>query len=158
MLKKLFKGLGFLFLGLVGLGILGAMLGEEKEEGSPAAVAPAATAAPAAPPPPAPALAVSASELFNDYHDNEVAADQKYKGKRLAVTGTVQSIEKDLFDNIVVRLRTSNEFMGAMASLDSKYEALAASLRKGAKVAWTCKGGGLVVGSPVLRDCAPSAS
>lgn len=149
MLKKILKGFGYLVLALVGLTILGAIVGGKKEGTT------ASTAPPVHTTPPEPPLHVSASQLFRDYQDNEVSADQKYKGKRLAVTGTVQSIDKDMFDNIVVRLRTPNEFMGAMASLDEKHETLAASLRKGEKVAWICKGGGLVVGSPVLRDCTP---
>jgi hypothetical protein len=57
-----------------------------------------------------------------NYDDNEVSADQKYKGKRLSVSGSVQSIDKDAFDNIVVKLRTSNEFMAVHASLEDKHE------------------------------------
>lgn len=41
------------------------------------------------------AVFVSASQLSNDYQANEVAADNKHKGK-LLVTGTVASIDKGL--------------------------------------------------------------
>ncbi|KWE66098.1 hypothetical protein WL77_14975 [Burkholderia ubonensis] len=99
---------------------------------------------------------VTASALFVAYEKNEVAADQKYKGKALSVSGTVQSIDKDAFDEIVVQLRTNNEFMPVHAYLSKEKEALAASLEKGQKVTWTCEGGGRIIGSPVLRDCTPA--
>lgn len=49
------------------------------------------------PPPPAPqkpAFTLKASALFKAYEDNEVAADLKYKGQLLEVTGTVTKIGK----------------------------------------------------------------
>lgn len=36
-----------------------------------------------------------AVELFRDYESNEVAGDEKYKGKKIAVTGKVEDIGKD---------------------------------------------------------------
>src|SRR5690606_6143056 len=44
-------------------------------------------------------LEVSAAQLASAYDRNTVAADQKYKGKRLKVTGVVDSINTDLFGN-----------------------------------------------------------
>ncbi|KAF3999589.1 hypothetical protein HAV38_04480 [Glaciimonas immobilis] len=108
-----------------------------------------------APQPVASILSVTVIQLSKDYEVNEVAADQKYKGKKLRVSGSVQSIDKDMFDNIVVRLKATNEFMAAVANLGSEHEALAASLLKGKKVTWHCVGGGLLVGSAVLNDCVP---
>ncbi|WP_296223201.1 OB-fold protein [Ralstonia sp. UBA689] len=102
-----------------------------------------------------PPLPVKAEALFRAYDDNEVAADQKYKGKSLLVSGTVQSIDKDFTDGIVVKLGAGNPFMPVHAYLDKEHEAVAASLKKGAKVAWVCTGGGRIIGSPVLRKCAP---
>ncbi|MCZ2896360.1 OB-fold putative lipoprotein [Burkholderia thailandensis] len=104
-----------------------------------------------------PALSVTASQLFAAYEKNEVAADQQYKGKSLLVSGTVQSIDKDAFDNIVIQLRTSNEFMPVHAYLASGNEAVAASLDKGQKVKWVCEGEGRLIGSPMLRECVPNA-
>jgi len=52
----------------------------------------------------APALTVSAVRLFADYDSNEVAADQKYKGKTLLVSGTVNDIGKDIMDTMYVTL------------------------------------------------------
>lgn len=47
---------------------------------------------------------VSAEKLCKDYEANEVAADEKYKGKILIVDGTVKDIEKGIFDEIYVTL------------------------------------------------------
>ncbi|MEK2606062.1 OB-fold protein [Burkholderia arboris] len=103
-------------------------------------------------------VSVTASALFTACDKNEVSADQKYKGKALAVGGTVQSIDKDAFDNIVVKLKTSNQFMPVNAYLSKEHEALAASLEKGQKVSWVREGAGRLIGRPILRDCFPAYS
>lgn len=159
MFAKLAKWIGYLFLGLIALAVLGSIFGEDKPKGSDRPSAAVGAVTPSADTKPAPqkvaAIKISASQLFNEYQANEVAADQRYKGKWLLVSGTVQSIDKNAFNNIVVRLRTSNEFMGAMAHLDDAHEGLAASLNKGQKIQLECKGGGIVIGSPVLKECVP---
>ena len=101
-----------------------------------------------------PSMEVSASVLFADYHANEVSADAKYKGKTLAVTGTVSSIDKDFMDDVVVHFATSSPFMGIMAKLDVSQKGMAAGLTKGQQIRLVCEGGGMVVGSPALSDCA----
>jgi len=54
--------------------------------------------------------------LANAYKANEIAADTKYKGKTLRVTGVVMGITKDFLDNPQVEIRTDNEFMGLQCS------------------------------------------
>ncbi|WP_153140793.1 OB-fold protein [Paraburkholderia agricolaris] len=159
-MRKLFKWIGIICGGLVALVILvgvfapkqsatetstGASNANAREQSATATSA----AVPVAP------INVATGVLFDDYDSNEVAADQKYKGKALAIAGTVQSIDKDAFDNIVVALRTKNEFMPVHAYLDKEHESLAASLRKGQKIAWVCVGAGKIIGSPIIRDCNP---
>ena len=51
-----------------------------------------------------PDLTVSAVRLYADYDSNEVAADQKYKGKTLLVSGTVNDIGKDIMGTMYVTL------------------------------------------------------
>ncbi|VWB23283.1 hypothetical protein BAR24066_00934 [Burkholderia arboris] len=155
-MKKLFKiGLGI----VLALIVISVIFGKKP---APSAASSAGTDAPAAPAQAAQAqkpvetVSVTASALFTAYDKNEVSADQKYKGKALAVGGTVQSIDKDAFDNIVVKLKTSNQFMPVNAYLSKEHEALAASLEKGQKVSWVCEGAGRLIGSPILRDCFPA--
>jgi hypothetical protein len=52
-------------------------------------------------PPADPEVKVDAVRLFYDYNDNAVAADQKYKGKALRVTGTVREVASDWIGFVV---------------------------------------------------------
>ena len=52
-----------------------------------------------------PEIEVSAKQLYADYEANGVAADEKYKGKVLRVTGRVNSIDRDIMDEIYVTLQ-----------------------------------------------------
>lgn len=99
------------------------------------------------------AVEVTAGKLFDDYHANEVAADNKYKGQMLSVTGTVHKIRKDFADEIVVELATSNRFESVRAHLKGSENAKAAKLTTGEQVTVNCKGGGMIIGGPVLRAC-----
>ncbi len=49
-------------------------------------------------------IRVTAVKLYRDYQVNEFAADKKYKGKYLYVTGVVQKIGTDWFDDAYVEL------------------------------------------------------
>lgn len=99
------------------------------------------------------ALQVSAYKLFSDYQRNEVAADNVYKGRSLAVSGVVSGINKDVFDKIYVELVTPNEFMNVQAHLGEGNESKAASLQVGETVTVVCTGAGMVIGSPMLDKC-----
>lgn len=96
---------------------------------------------------------VSALKLFIDYQRNEVAADNIYKGRLLAVTGIVTSINKDMFDKVYVSLATPNQFMNVQAHLDGESESQAAALERGHGVTVICTGGGMILGSPMLQRC-----
>jgi peptidylprolyl isomerase len=102
---------------------------------------------------PAAANVVDAIKLWSDYHDNEVAADEQYKGRLLLVDGVVASIDKDFLDHIVIRLKSRNEFMGTMATMEDTEKRTAASLRRGQRVRVQCRGGTMIMGSPTLSDC-----
>jgi hypothetical protein len=84
------------------------------------AAAPAAAQAPAAPTQeaaPVKAAApevvqVEAAQLLADFESNEAAADLKYKGKSLQVTGHVAKVDTELFnkDQYVVRLDDGGQY------------------------------------------------
>jgi TonB family protein len=99
------------------------------------------------------ALPVQAERLFLDYQRNEVAADQKYRGKRLLVTGMVTSVNKDFTDKVYLMLGTSNMFMWVHASLEPSEVGRAGELSKGEEVTVLCSGGMMIVDSPTLDDC-----
>lgn len=96
---------------------------------------------------------ISAEELYAKYGENEVGADNKYKGKMLLVQGTIDSIDKDFLNNIMIRLKTSNMINRVIARMKDTEAAVVANLRKGQIISIQCRGGGLTLGSPVLLDC-----
>lgn len=98
-------------------------------------------------------LSVSSFQLFNAYQANEVAADNKYKGKKLLVTGVVASIDKGPFGGLILRLATPNEFMSTMCDMETSEQSQLAGLSKGTQVRVLCTGTGMTLGSPSLDDC-----
>jgi hypothetical protein len=148
--------------------VLGAASGSSSSSPTPSAPAapapvPGAAAAPAAPGQaaaapsapavtPSPLVEVAARQYFNDYQANEVSADARYRGKRLRVTGRVSEIRRDMFDNIVLELRTSNRFMGVNVHLDDSQTARAAQVSRGQDIAVVGEGGGMIMGSPIVAD------
>jgi hypothetical protein len=98
-----------------------------------------------------PTISVDADKLAFDYKNNEVTADTTYKGKPLIVAGVIDSINKDFQNEIWVGLKTDNQFMPIHAK--GLTVAQASGLKKGEVVALICHGDGMIVGSPMLRDC-----
>ena len=96
---------------------------------------------------------VNAERLFLDYQRNEVSADSMYKGRALAVTGIISSINKDFTGSVYLTLETSNEFMGIHANLRESEVSKASTLSKGSYITVICEGNGMIVGSPMLKDC-----
>lgn len=87
---------GFLILSTIG------SLGDAKERAQTAAQnSPAPVAAVEAP-----AIKVTAIQMSSDYKNNEVAADAKYKGKLVEISGTVNTIGKDILDTPYISLKT----------------------------------------------------
>lgn len=82
----------------------------------------------------APALTIAAKTLFSDYESNEVAADQKFKGKTLLVTGTVEDIKKDLMNRMYLTLTGDGPFANVQCFFAQSHESQLAGLRKGVSV------------------------
>jgi hypothetical protein len=101
-----------------------------------------------------PAIKISASQLFQEYENNEVAADEKYKGKSLEVSGRVGSIGKDFLDTIYVAISRGGEFeiFHVQCFFEDKYKQEAASLSKGQQVIirGRCEG---KMGNVMLKRC-----
>jgi len=95
----------------------------------------------------------TARKLFNDYDENEVAVDEQLKDKVVAVTGIVQSIDKDFTDSIIISLKTDNQFMPARMDMKDSQKATAMSLKKGKQVVIVCEKMSRIVGAPSGRNC-----
>lgn len=98
-------------------------------------------------------IVVSSKQLFIDYDDNEIAADEKYKGNTIEVSGKVTDIGKDMFDNLQLSLQGKSQFMSVMATLEDSQKSKASKLKKGQKVTLICTGKGKILTSPMLDDC-----
>lgn len=108
------------------------------------------TIAPVVPVVPVVPVEISARQLHRDYEANEVAADVLYKGKRLLITGEVASIQTDLMDKPQVQLKAGSVDQVMISGL-SREEA--GALGKGDTVLAACTGNGMILGSPMTRDC-----
>lgn len=85
-----------------------------------------------------PAFTVSARQLYADYEANGVAADGKYKGKVLQVTGVVNTIDRDIMDKIYVTLKGDQYFGDIQCFFAESHVGTASQLSKGQTI--TVKG------------------
>ncbi len=99
-------------------------------------------------------LNVTAAELIRAYKANEVSADERYKDVPLAVSGTVDSIGKDILDNMYVTLKGDEkyEFTSVQCIFSDEHKSALSSLTKGdhVRVVGICKG---KLGNILLREC-----
>ena len=97
------------------------------------------------------AIQVTATEYDKKYHDNEVAADNVYKDKKVAITGTVESINKDMLDDVYIQLSGGGEIsMGVQCHLTDGQKA--ATIKKGSEITIVGTGGGMMATIPQLKD------
>lgn len=63
-------------------------------------------------PKPVEVVSVAAGDLLAEFTDNELAADNKYKGQRLEVAGVVDKIDTDILDDekYILRIGTGSDF------------------------------------------------
>jgi len=92
--------------------------------------------------------------LVAEYEANEIAADRKYKGKMVQVSGIVESIGKDILDTMYVTLDSGQEFgiTHVQCYFDNSAESYLSSLQKGRSVVITCRCDGKF-GNVLLKDC-----
>lgn len=137
---------------IVGLGILGSIVGDDKPSAPnsstpPASDAPASSVAPAEP-----SVTATAREIFSAYETNQIAAAKRFTDKTLEVSGRIQKID-EAFGEPVIQLETSNQFMPLGAYFpDDAAESLAA-LSPGAKVTVICKTVREAASFVSLHDC-----
>jgi len=133
-------GLKFILI-IVLIGLIGASMSSgsasssdstSNKDGSPSDSSATQTqnTAPAEPP-----IEITAIALYDEFEENQVAAEQKYKGKTLIVSGTVDSIGTDILNTPYVSLRSSNEFLTAVQCMFDRSDSNAlVSLKKDQKI------------------------
>ena len=96
---------------------------------------------------------VSAKELTKTYDENELAADEKYKGKMIAVSGKISNIAETL-GNLTVSLEGHDIVKSVMCSFDESEKSNITKLKKGQQVTLVGKGDGMTAGLYVgLEEC-----
>ncbi len=100
-----------------------------------------------------PDVEVDAATLFMDYEGNEIGADARYKNKWLLITGTVDSVAKDITDTPYITLDCGNMIFTVQCFLADT--SMAGSLKKGQRVTiiGRCSGkfGNVLVKDGVLK-------
>lgn len=97
-------------------------------------------------------LEITASELYRAYEANEVSADEQYKGKRMAITGTIGMIGKDVLDNPYVSFRI-DYLQGVNCYFSDENNKIISQLSKGQKVTIIGTCSGLTLTDVVIKDC-----
>src|SRR5208283_142058 len=98
-------------------------------------------------------IIISPYQLAAEYQANEVAADAKYKGKLISLTGIVQDIRKDFLNTPYVVMATMDILSGIQCGFDKQDESALAQLSKGDRITVICRCTGEIVGGVVLKDC-----
>ncbi len=92
---------------------------------------------------------MSAKELTSDYRSNQMAADQKYRGQHLAVTGDVESVVGEVGVTSFVSLSG-----GIQCQVKDKYQTDAMELRRGDRVELLGLCEGNTSTAIMMSDCA----
>ncbi|MEX2485433.1 MAG: hypothetical protein WED10_12760 [Brumimicrobium sp.] len=93
---------------------------------------------------------ISANELYYTYLQNEVSADNNFKGKTFYVEGVVDNIKKDLFGDIYVSLKTEDDFGRILCYLNDAN--VAAELIKGQRITVYGECDGLML-DVLMKNC-----
>ncbi|MDR2405571.1 MAG: OB-fold putative lipoprotein [Deltaproteobacteria bacterium] len=98
-------------------------------------------------------IEIAAVDLYDVYNKNQLAGDQKYKGKAILITGKIQSIMADFDGNPVVTLETNNMLGIVGCHFSGGQEKDLVKLAKGENISLAGTGGGVMMGDPELEDC-----
>ena len=79
-----------------------------------------------------PNVTVSARKLYKEYNANEIAADEKYKGQIIQITGIIRDIGNDIMNNAYVTLIGDQYFGDIQCYFNEK--SIVAGLSKGKRI------------------------
>ena len=95
---------------------------------------------------------ITATDLWTEYAENEVKADEQYKGKTIYVKGNLVRVSKTFLGKIEVRLDASRA-IGLGAELADGQEDIVVEKSKGDLMVLQCICGGSVMSIPILSEC-----
>lgn len=97
-------------------------------------------------------IKINALDLLKAYEENEVSADEKFRNKRLAVTGKIENISVVMEQMYITLQGRSMTFVNVQAFFPDSQKESVSKLKKGQTITieGTCDGKGLNV---ELKDC-----
>lgn len=98
-------------------------------------------------------ITIRSNQLFSEYEANDIAADKRYKGQVLQVTGSVGNISRDILDTIYVTLKTGDfKIFSIQCFFADSFEDEAADLSPNQflTIRGRCDG---KFGNVILKDC-----
>lgn len=101
---------------------------------------------------PQPILEISAKELEQAYDENEVAAQMRFDGHLLRISGVLESITLDGDDQADLHIDTG-AFLGLNVDVDPSQKDWAAQMAKGDKVIVECTSVREGLGKPFVEGC-----
>ncbi|MBK9263074.1 MAG: hypothetical protein IPM54_25130 [Polyangiaceae bacterium] len=102
-----------------------------------------------------PDIQVEAKDLYEVYRTNEVRADSLYKGKRVAVRGIAGDVQKTVFDDVYIEVRSGVglDLNSLWCYAKSGQEKAFGEVRAGYPVRLSARIDGLTLGHIMGRDC-----
>ena len=145
-MKKIIKYIGIVIAGFFVLAVLIVIInpaGKTEKDGDGAQTAPREEV-----------IKVSAVRLSEEYDANKVAADSKYKGKILEISGIIKDIGKDILDTPYVSLQGRQlSLFGVQCMFARADESKLATLSKGQSIVLQGRVEGELIGNIVVRGC-----
>jgi hypothetical protein len=114
---------------------------------APPAVSTLAVAAPAG------VATITAAELWAAYGADVPKADARFKGRTVAVTGTIVDVRRDYKGNLLLRLATGDALETVRATVVTHDDNQRTAPMRGQTVALRCTGRGAAIGAPLLDGC-----
>lgn len=136
-----------LLFGVLAIIVVTVLIGMLVPTPSPSAATDPPTASPSAPP------SITAPDLYRAYAENEIAAEQQYKGQQFLVTGVIQTIGTDIVGSPYVAFVTSEQGIATVqAMFDRNKAGTLTGLRKGRTATVRCTVDGKLM-NLILRNC-----
>ncbi|MBK6941566.1 MAG: hypothetical protein IPH13_15420 [Planctomycetes bacterium] len=90
-------------------------------------------------------MPVGPAEVVAAYESNEIAADRRFKGKRLRLTGVVADIGRDILDTAYITIESGNRVRKVQVFFGDEFESDIAKLRRGMTVTVVGRCNGLML-------------
>lgn len=101
-----------------------------------------------------PVIEITPSELYNAYEENEVAADNQYKGKLVRITGTIDNIGKDILDEVYITIEAGNTFDSIQCYFENEEQIeKVATLKSGEEITLVGECTGLTITTVMMHSC-----